>query len=163
MKGDMKEQWKRGVLAVALALPLMATGYSAGASMVAPAHLSPAAAQAPLPGEVQVTSAVEVAGVWKMDTEAGWMHLYLENGHFRYVFEDELIESGRFWVQDGRLTLATKTDEHSYLVYARKEGGQPVQLRFVFAYQATDSGPEVTQGPDWKVDVDGKTLSLSTR
>ncbi len=173
MQGDMKEQWKRRILAVALAvplmaavalaLPLMAPGYSTSASMVAPtAQLPPTAAQTPPPAEVLVTTAEEVAGAWKLDTEAGWMRLYFENGHFRYQFE-EATESGSFWFRDGELTMAGKANQHSYLVYAKKEGGQPAQLRFASVYQWSEWDPAVMRGSGWEVNVDGKTLSRIKR
>ncbi len=155
MQGDMKQRLKRKILAVALAFPLMVAGCvsSASASISAPPQPPLAAAQALLPGEVLVSKAGDVAGMWKLDTGAGWMQLYFGKGRFRYGFEDELVDSGSFWVQDGKLTLATETAMRSYLVYAKKESGQPAQIRFVLIPESSYSGS------DWYVTVDGKTLT----
>jgi hypothetical protein len=163
MQGQLKEQWKKKILAVALVLPLMAAGYGANvfAATTAPTQ-SPQSAATAWHSEVLISTAEEVAGTWGTDAgETSWMRLSFENGHFRYAFENESVIGGTYWVQDGKLTLATKTNTRTYLVFAKQEGGQPVQLRFVLMYQGSDWNPEVVyRGPAWQVNVDGKTLLL---
>jgi hypothetical protein len=89
-----------------------------------------------LPGEVPVSTVEDVNGVWKENMQSAASgdpaSLTIQNGRFMFSDRSGKFDGGTIVVEDGKLVFDDDYyGDGSYLVFVKRQSGQPVWLRFI--------------------------------